>query len=197
MLFVSQKQKQHTNPHNFCFCFLKWKGYIEKAKKSHKKSFIFCVENQAWISAYLGESPVLSPPLLSLKISVDPLRPRGGLVVLENTVITKVVLISQQSFRNSLWFMCIKWGWGLLDMIIWLHLKLWATLFQHSFHPNYQHEVLRKEQGFWKCAGEFCIFPKISRRIFKNFTFFEEFRFNIWCWRKMSNVEVKSEISTY
>ena len=28
-------------------------------------------------------------------------------------------------------------------MIIWVRLKLWATLFQCSFHLNYPHEVLK------------------------------------------------------
>ena len=49
-----------------------------KKQKSHQKSFIFCFENQAWISKFLCDSTVFRPPLLSLKISVEPLWPRGG-----------------------------------------------------------------------------------------------------------------------
>ena len=42
-----------------------------------------------------------------------------------------------------------------------------------------------------KYAGEFCIFPKIRRRIFKNFNFFEELHFNIWGWRKIGIIKVQ------
>ena len=66
----------------------------------------------------------------------------------------KVVLISQHSFRNSLRFLCMKWSVELLDMIIWLRLKLWPTLFQCSFHLNYPHEVLRKKTTFCEFTGK-------------------------------------------
>ena len=60
----------------------------------------------------------------------------------------KVVLVSQHSFRNSLRFLCMKWSVELLDMINWLRLKLWPTLFQCSFHLNYPYEVPRKSHVF-------------------------------------------------
>ena len=66
----------------------------------------------------------------------------------------KVVLLSQYSFRNSLRFLCMKWSVELLDMIIWLRLKLWPTLFQCSFHLNYPHEVPQKKHVFKKSPWE-------------------------------------------
>ena len=52
-----------------------------------KKSWNFWFENQVKLSKISGRLRPPNPPQVSLKISVEPLRPRGGLVVLENTVI--------------------------------------------------------------------------------------------------------------
>ena len=58
----------------------------------------------------------------------------------------------------------MKWSVELLDMIIWLPLKLWPTLFQCSFHPNYPYEDPRKSHVLKKTPWRifFNIFKKIG-----------------------------------
>ena len=58
----------------------------QKSQKIMKKSWNFWFENQVKLSKFSGGLRPPTPPQVSLKMSVEPLWPRGGLVVLENTV---------------------------------------------------------------------------------------------------------------
>ena len=62
----------------------------QKSQKIMKKSWNFWFENQVKLSKISGGLRPPNPPQVSLKMSVEPLRPRGGLVVLENTVNPKL-----------------------------------------------------------------------------------------------------------
>ena len=58
----------------------------KQVKFFSKKTFLFPFKKQAEITKFSGGLRPPNPPQVSLKISLEPLRPRGGVVVFENTV---------------------------------------------------------------------------------------------------------------
>ena len=64
----------------------------KQVKFFSKKTFLFPFKKQAEITKFSGGLRPPNPPQVSLKISLEPLRPRGGLVVFENKVISNLFL---------------------------------------------------------------------------------------------------------